>query len=76
MCQSLEKLEKPPVVLPSISKILENLEHFSFFALLNLCPLPLQHHQCCQSLEYLENCPVLLSISKSLENLEHFSFFA
>jgi hypothetical protein len=54
-------------ILLSISKILENLQHFSFFALLNLCSLLLQHHQRCPSLEKLENYYVLLSISKILE---------
>jgi hypothetical protein len=55
---------------------MENFGHFSIFALLNLCPLLLQHHQCCQSMKKLENYYFLLSISKILENLEHFSFFA
>jgi hypothetical protein len=71
----MEKLENSSFLL-SISKIMENFGHFSIFALLNLCPLLLQHHQCCQSMEKLENSSVLLSISKILENLEHFSFYA
>jgi hypothetical protein len=43
-CQSLEKLENSSV-LQSISKILEIFDYFSFFALLNLDPLPLEHIQ-------------------------------